>query len=251
MVDDNPTSVAPIAEAIRTRLDHSVTLLDDVASVTPQVCVADPFDLAMVDLSFRGNTLSGLDVLVTLSSASPATHLMLFTQGDDAVADLMRDTWEALPLACAISKSLPLERLVETVRLVLRDGTAPVDPVLQPLLPLQRSPWRAAGAFGRLVHHAGHAKLWNALIHSGPDPSYEDLHRLSGLKINTLRNYREQLLAELSLHGLEGPTIRQMRSFACRCRPLLAPFLDRALAASRGGVTGPSHGTGPVQIAPG
>lgn len=230
IVDDNPTGVEPVVHAITTRLGHKVVLLTRVEDITAEAVRAQPLHLALVDLSFRGTELSGLDALVLLAAVSPATRLVLFTQGDDAVAELMRVAWEALPMASAVSKSLPLDLLLETVQRVLNDGSAPPDPVLQPLLPATRSPWRHATGFGRLVNHAGHAKLWKGLIDAGPDPSYGDLHRLTGLKVNTLRNYREQLLPELSLHGLANPTMRQMQSFAARCRPLLQPHITTSLA---------------------
>jgi DNA-binding NarL/FixJ family response regulator len=230
IVDDNASTLELIAQAITVRLGHDVVLITDVDSVTPELCAGPGFDVALVDLSFRGTRQSGLDVLLRLTDIAPTTRLVLFTQGDDAVAQLMRDAWEALPLASAVSKSLPLELLVETIRRVVADGSAPPDPVLQPLLPAVRSPWRNVEGYRRLVHHAGHAKLWRALIDAGADPSYEELHRLSGLKVNTLRNYREQLVPELALHGMANPTMREMQAFAWRCGPLLAPYLVRSTA---------------------
>ncbi|MGQ0519607.1 MAG: hypothetical protein ACT4PX_00465 [Actinomycetota bacterium] len=225
VVDDNPTTVRFLADTIAARLGHEVTLIARVEEVTPSVCASLLPHLALVDLSFRGTARSGLDVLMTLNGHSPATRLVPFTQGDDAVAELLRDAWEALPLASAVSKSLPLEQLLELIEEVLRDGSAVPDPVLRPLLPSQRSPWRSAEGYGRLVHHAGHAKLWHALLVTEGEPSYEELRRVTGLKINTLRNYREQLIPELALHGLRNPTIREMQRFARRCRPLLAPHM--------------------------
>lgn len=227
IVDDNATSLELMAHAVTARLGLEVLLVTEVDAVTPELCAAPGFDVALVDLSFRGTRQSGLDVLLRLGEISPATRLVLFTQGDDSVAELMRDAWEALPLASAVSKSLPLDLLMETLRRVLAEGTAPPDPVLQPLLPAVRSPWRSAAGYRRLVPHAGHAKLWRALIDAGADPSYEELHRLSGLKVNTLRNYREQLVPELALHGMANPTMREMQAFAWRCGPLLTPHLVR------------------------
>lgn len=232
VVDDNPIGVEPVAQAITARLGHEVVLLTAVEDVTTEVILALRPALALVDLSFRGTDRSGLDVLVLLAEASPSTKLVMFTQGDDAVAELMRVAWEALPVATALSKSLPLDLLVDAIRRVLADGAAPPDPVLQPLLPAVRSPWRVASGFARLIVHAGHAKLWNGLIAAGPDPSYGDLQRLTGLKVNTLRNYREQLLPELGLHGLENPTMRQMQAFAVRCRPLLHPYISTGTTAA-------------------
>lgn len=225
IVDDNASSLELIAQAITARLGHEVLLVTQVDAVTPELCSPPSFDLALVDLSFRGTRQSGLDVLLRLHAISRSTRLVLFTQGDDSVAELMRDAWEALPLASAVSKSLPLDLLIETIRRVLTDGSAVPDPVLRPLLPASRSPWRSAEGYRRLVPHAGHAKLWRALIDAGADPSYEELHRLSGLKVNTLRNYREQLMPELALHRLSNPTMREMQAFAQRCGPLLAPYL--------------------------
>lgn len=230
IVDDNATSLELMADAVSARLGVEVVLVTAVADVTDELCAPPGFDLALVDLSFRGTRESGLDVLVRLSEASPSTRLILFTQGDDSVAELMRAAWEALPLASAVSKSLPLDLLIETIRRVMDDGWASPDPVLQPLLPATRSPWRSADGYRRLVPHAGHAKLWLALIEAGAEPSYEELHRLSGLKINTLRNYREQLVPELALHGMSNPTMRDMQAFARRCAPLLAPHILRRTA---------------------
>jgi hypothetical protein len=47
------------------------------------------------------------------------------------------------------------------------------------------------------------------------------------LKLNTLKNYRAQLVQELRAHGLDDPTLKEMQAFALRCRPFLAPYVDR------------------------
>jgi hypothetical protein len=96
---------------------------------------------------------------------------------------------------------------------------------LVPLLPKQRSPWRSLEGFGRLVQHRGHAKLWTAVLACGPHAEYVDLSEFSGLRMNALRNYRAQLLPELSLHGLSNPPMRDLYEFVHRCRPFLAPYV--------------------------
>jgi len=116
--------------------------------------------------------------------------------------------------------------------LTLHDGWAPVDPVLQPLLPSQRSPWRSLDGYGRLVGHAGHAKLWRALIELDEEPSYRELAAHTGLSISAVRNYRSELLDHLALHHLDAPRMREMQRFAKRCRPLLAPHIRVKLGAS-------------------
>jgi DNA-binding NarL/FixJ family response regulator len=187
------------------------------------------WDVAIVDLSFNRSTLNGVDVLLDLSHRCPGARLVVFTQGDDWVADLLRDAWEALPLATVIGKSMPVNEFVRSIRLVLRDGTAPVDPVIRPLLPEHRSPWRQLSGYRRLVQHAGHAKLWKVLIETDAEPSYRDLAVATGLSVNTVRNYRDQLLGELRLHGLDNPTMRAMQVFARRARPFLQPVLVERL----------------------
>ncbi len=116
---------------------------------------------------------------------------------------------------------------------MLRDGTAPIDPAIQPLIPSNRNPWRTPDTFATLVQHAGHAKLWTALIQSDNDPTYRSIAASAGLKLNTIKNYRAQLLGELALHGLTDASLVQMRAFALRCRAFLQPYIDLAIQRSR------------------
>ena len=61
---------------------------------------------------------------------------------------------------------------------------------------------------------------------STAEPSYKEISDITGLKLNTVKNYRAQLLPDLKLHGLHEPTLPQMRDFALRCQPFLEPFLE-------------------------
>jgi hypothetical protein len=150
----------------------------------------------------------------------------VLTQGDGWIGDLLRDAWEVLPLASAMSKSSSVQDQLATIERVVRDGSAPPDPVLRPLLPATKNPWRTLDGFARLVQHRGHAKLWAAVLACGPNAEYQDLAEHTGLRLNALRNYRAQLLPELALHGLDNPPMREMYLFARRCRPFLAPFIE-------------------------
>jgi CheY-like chemotaxis protein len=238
LVVDDAAGVADLFGAVLAeRLGWDVVIMHHAGDVTDAVAADGHFDIAIVDLSFPGERRNGLDVLLTLHHQSPSTRLVVLTQGDDWVADLLRDTWEALPLACALSKTSTLEVQIERLDEVARHGHAPSDPVLRPWLPSTRSPWRTADHYGRLVTHVGHAKLWRALIDDDGEVSYRRLSGATGLKLNTIKNYRSQLLGELALHGLDDPSMREMRAFARRCRPLLEPHI-----AARFGESAPTTG---------
>lgn len=229
LVDDTTVITDLLAARLAIELDASV---DVFGSVEEYLAADDPpeeWDVAIIDLSFSQSVLNGADVLLDLQHRHPHTRLVLHTQGDEYVRDLLRDVWEAVPLAAVLGKSMPTADFVRAVRLVLRDGSAPIDPVVRPLLPEERSPWRRLDAYGRLVQHAGHAKLWRVLIATEAEPSYRDLALATGLSVNTVRNYRDQLLGELRLHGLDNPTMRGMQLFAKRCRPFLQPAISARL----------------------
>jgi DNA-binding NarL/FixJ family response regulator len=229
IVDDNVTPAAIIAGVITERLAVDVQVVEDLRDVTNPGFDASGFTLALVDLSFRNTTATGLDVLVALQSKHHALPIALYTQGDDAVADLITVCWHAFPLAGAFSKSLPLDGLIARISDVLTKGHCDPDPVLTPLLPSERSPFRSADAFSALVPHAGHAKLWRALQRSESEPSIAEIAGISGLAVNSVKNYREALMADLRLHGLNRPSMNAIRSFAIRCRPLLEPFVSAKL----------------------
>ena len=227
LVDD----AAPVAELVAERLARDlrchVTVFQEVRALIAARPPHDGWAVAIIDLSFQQSELGGIDALLHLWRTQPDTKLVLFTQGDEYVKDQLRDAWDAIPLASVVSKSMPMADFVDVIRRVARDGEAPVDPVIRPLLPTERSPWRSITGYERLVQHAGHAKLWRALLDTDDEPSYRELAVCSGLSVNTVRNYRDQLLGELRLHGLDNPTMRQMQTFARRCRPFLQPLLDR------------------------
>ena len=132
--------------------------------------------------------------------------------------------------ATVLSKSMPTGEFIRQIAQVLRDGSAPIDPVIRMLLPSARSPSRSIDSYSRLIQHAGHAKLWNALAVADVEPSYRDLAAATRLSVNTVRNYRGQLLGELRPHGLNNPTMHAMQVFARWCRPLLQPLIDERLA---------------------
>lgn len=233
LVDDATALTELFAAAVRTALGHEVVVVTLLAQIGPALTESNPFDLALVDLSFPGQGGSGIDGLATIHRASPSTHLAIITQGDAWVADVLRDAWELLPITTVISKSAPLDYQLGAIRQVLRDGTAPIDPAIQPLIPANRNPWRTSETFGSLVQHAGHAKLWMALLESDNDVSYRSIATSAGLKLNTIKNYRAQLLGELALHGLDNASLVEMRAFALRCRSFLDPHIAAAFRRSR------------------
>lgn len=244
LVDDATSLIELFAQAVSAGLGHTVTVIGSVADVRHLVessaapassrtgsqqrvsnSVATPFDLAIVDLAFPAERETGLSALYEIHQRSPQTILGILTQGDGWTEPILRDAWDLLPIKVLISKGSPLGYQISQIDTVLKRGIAEVDPLLRMLLPAERNPWRTPHNFGRLVLHRGHAKLWAALLEIGEVPTYDEVAQHSGLSVNTIKNYRTQLLGELKLHGLNSLGLREMSEFAQRCRPFLTPFL--------------------------
>lgn len=231
LVEDAAALAELFAETLRVRHGHRVEVCVAVADV--DVALANgPFDLAIVDLSFPQERATGLDALVQIHSATPSTALAIMTQGDGWVGETLRDAWDLLPIATVISKTAPLDYQLGMIADVLSNGSAPVDPAIQPLLPTHRNADRTPERFARLIHHQGHAKVWNVLMSRDFDATYKNVADSTGLKLNTVKNYRTNLLDELRIHGLEDPSLRDMQEFAWRCRAFLRPYVDASLAGS-------------------
>jgi DNA-binding NarL/FixJ family response regulator len=225
LVDDSAETTQLFARLLTDSIGRVVTTVSHVEDV-PTVIEANPtFDAAVVDLSFAHQQGNGLDVLEALSAKSPTTKLIVLTTGDGWALDLLALAWDAYELATAISKTASVEHQVRSISEVLHNGRAPIDGVLRAHLPEQRDPNRTRSSYRRLVRHQGHKKLWSALLRCSPSAEYAELAALCGLSLNTVRNYRAELLPELAFHRLTGPTMQEMRAFALLARPLLAPFL--------------------------
>ena len=226
---------AALAELFAAKLAEQFDAVDDVCVAVMYVSTFVPsceYDLALVDLSFPQERACGVDALAEIHRASPSTALAIMTQGDAWVSAMLRDAWDLLPIATVISKTAPLDYQLGMVRQVLSTGRADVDPAIQPLLPSRPNPYRTPDRFGMLIRHQGHAKVWNVLMDRQFDATYKNVADATGLRLNTVKNYRSQLLNELRVHGLEDPSLREMQDFAWRCRAFLRPFVDSALAGS-------------------
>ena len=236
IVDDSELAQELLAVQIRQELGWEVATTPSVDGLDALLDEHEPFDIAVVDLAFFGQDRTGLDALLAIYEHTPRCRLVVYTQGDSSVADMLRDAWDAFELGTALSKNRPIAAVLQDLREVAAHGSAPVDVLLQPWLPPTRSPWRSIEGYGRLVGHAGHAKLWRALIELDEEPSYKQLAEHTGLSLPSVRNYRSELLDNLALHYLDRPKMRQMQLFAKRCRPLLErhirPKLDSAGAGA-------------------
>jgi DNA-binding NarL/FixJ family response regulator len=225
LVDDASALAELFAEAIETKLGYSVAIAVCLADVAERLAELDSLDLAIVDLSFPQENGNGIDALAQIYRTCSKAKLAIITQGDVWVAEVLRDAWEVLPIVTVISKSAPLAYQLDAITSVIETGSAPIDPAIQTLLPASRSRHRTPASFGTLVQHGGHVKLWRALI-AARETSYKEIADVSGLALNTVKNYRAQLLPELVVHGLHDPSLRHMREFALRCRAFLTPYLD-------------------------
>jgi DNA-binding NarL/FixJ family response regulator len=247
LVDDAASLIELFGRAITSELGHEVTVMNSVAEVSrfwegslkaqgrsagkdteksaQRSGGSSLFDLAMVDLAFPGEQDTGLSALYEVHRHSPETALGILTQGDVWTAAVLRDAWELLPICAVLSKGAPLRTQLSQIDAVVRRKRVVVDPSMQVLLPSNPNPWRTPQNFARLVAHRGHAKLWKALLELEGAPSYHEVAAQSGLSVNTVKNYRTQLVGELKLHGLNDSGLREMSEFARRCRPFLVPFL--------------------------
>lgn len=230
LVEDMPALAELFAEAVEKRLGHTVTVC--IAVVDVELALQQgPFDLAIVDLSFKQEAATGLDALVEISEASPDTRLAIMTIGDTHVAGVLRDACDLLDIRTVISKTAPLDYQLQMIDQVLDTGSAPYDPAIQAVLPAARNRNRTPDRFARLIQHQGHAKVWRVLMNHDFDATYKNLADITGLKLNTVKNYRTQLLPELKVHGLDDPSLREMQDFAWRCRAFLRPHVDAALGS--------------------
>lgn len=228
LVEDAAALAELFSEKLAERFDATVDVC--VAVMDVELFLQKPtYDVALVDLSFPQEHASGLDALAEIHTTSPTTKLTIMTQGDSWVGEILRDAWDLLPIATVISKTAPLAYQFEMVEQVLLHGRADPDPAIQPLLPSRRNPDRTPDRFEELIQHQGHAKVWNVLMDRRFDATYKNVADATGLKLNTVKNYRTQLLTELRVHGLNDPSLREMQDFAWRCRAFLKPYVDRSL----------------------
>jgi DNA-binding NarL/FixJ family response regulator len=230
LIDDAVALAELFANEVQRHGGHQVTVVDAVARVTEVLAEQEPFDLALVDLSFPGETVTGVDALAIIHLTHPSTRLAIITQGDRWVAEPMRLAWELLPITTVISKTAPLHYQLAAIEEVLEHGSAPPDPALQPLIPRVPSGCRSIEEFSQLVQHLGHAKLWKALLDVGTGASYRTVATLTGLKLNTIKNYRAQLVPVLADRGIPDASLLEMQEFAKRSRVFLTPHLERYLA---------------------
>lgn len=233
LLDDAAVVNDLFASLLRAELDIDVVPMASVGELEHVVALGERFDIAIIDLSFPEEQRTGMEALLAIHSSSPSTVLAVITQGDSFVAQLLRDVWELLPIATVISKAAPIAFQVEQVRRLVATGSAPIDPSVQPLLPAERAESRSLVGFQHLVLHVGHAKLWDALLHASDDVSYRDVVQATGLRLNTVKNYRAQLLPELLNHRLDDPSLREMQAFASRCRPIFVTLIDQMRERSR------------------
>lgn len=237
LLDDAAVVNDLFATLLRDSLQIDVVPMAAVGDLELALERGERFDFAVVDLSFPEERRTGMDALFAIFTADPSTVLAVITQGDSFVAQLLRDLWELLPIATVISKSAPISFQIDQVRQLVSTGSAPIDPSVQPLLPAERAEWRSLQRFSLLVPHIGHAKLWEALLQAPDDVSYRDIVRATGLTLNTVKNYRAQLLPELLNHGLDDPSLREMRAFAGRCAPIFGGLIADAYRRSRAKAT--------------
>lgn len=229
VIDDAKGAAELFADALEKRLGVDVRSCFDAAAVTGEFAREVAADLALVDLTFPGQgPRNGADALRVLGEASPATVLAVLTRADPGVHDLLRDVWGVLPISGMISKNGSVEQQLSMVERLLNGESPVIDAELARFV-TERSSTRTLETYARLVGHAGHAKLWRALMEFERPPTYGELAARTGLAVNSLRNYRSQILPELRPHGLVDPPLRDLHAFARRSGPFLRPHVEARL----------------------
>jgi DNA-binding NarL/FixJ family response regulator len=227
IVDDTVALTELFAAAVSRGGGHQVRVLDSIDTLADTIDTVGDTDLALIDLSFPRDSRSGFDALAMIHLRHPQVRLGIITQGDRWVAEILRSAWEFLPITTVISKSAPLTDQFAAIESVLATGTAAVDPAIRLLLPSGPSGTRSPEDFAQLIQHRGHAKVWKSLLDLGSEEAtYRAIAESTGLKLNTIKNYRAQLLEALENHGLPDASLRQMHAFARRCRVFLLPYLE-------------------------
>lgn len=227
---------AVLVELLTTRLDEhghaTIGYSEPEAAIDyARSSTGKPPQAILASLAFPSSQHNGLDVILAFTKFCPETAIILYVdQSVDELA-LLQVAWDAVHPASAVSRRSEVSTLIETIQTVLTYGRAEPDPRLQHLIPLQRSTWRTQSGYAQLVPHAGHAKLWGALLELEQPPSYRSVAETTGLSINTLKNYRDDLRGELKRHGLSNPTLQEMHRFAHLVRPLLDPVIRQRIAS--------------------
>ena len=229
---DDTSDTTLVADLVRQRLGWEVEVVHRAGAIDEQFLAGSAYDIACVDLSFPAeDPMSGLDVLLALRQFAPTVTRVVRTDGDPSKADLLVAAWHALPVDGAIGKGMPIDHQITVLDRLHRGEKVAPDPMLQVYLPDQRDPMRSAEAYRRLVPYSGVARMWTALWNATSELSYDELAERSALKRNAVRAYRQQLVPELELHGVEDTSLRSIQRFARRSRPLLQPFVDQKLAS--------------------
>lgn len=102
-------------------------LADDAAvivvALSPQeadrVLARDRFDLVLLDLSFRGNATTGLDLLDSIHSSEPTAHVIILSMYDD---QNLQENVRRKGARGFVSKSAPPSQVREALRAVDTGG---------------------------------------------------------------------------------------------------------------------------------
>lgn len=228
----DPPLRAVLVEDRRATLEMYRQWVDDLgfrtAAYTDPVAFLDEApeaDVVIADLSFAHFEASGLDVLLSTHRRSPDTALMILTNGDQAVSDLLRICWEALPVRAAVSKDALQPEFAEAMAACFDPAAHDfVDRELRPWLPTSRDPGRSSAAFGEICQHAGQLRTLLTLADFEDSPTKPELARAAGLSANTVNNYCRDVIFQLGLRGFEVADFAQLHRFVRLTRPLLAQF---------------------------
>lgn len=233
LVDDREAT-ARMYEGWLTKLGHAVDVVIEPPLVTPEYLAARAPDLAVIDMNYAAYDMSGLDVLLLLYRHVPACRLVVLTNGDPAVGDMLRISWEALPVVAALSKGTLFPDFERAIVDALA-GKDFIDADLQAWLPKERDRARSIDQFRGLIGHAGHARLLLSLCEHADPPSQGEIAQSNGWVVATVRNYTDHITQRLEIFGFGKMGYAELYSFVQAARAIVREVASSHLEQSENG----------------
>ena len=125
LVDDSTHVTDLFAEVLRQRLGWVVVAAAGPAEVTPELIANGGFHIAVVDLSYGpgatpdGTRTDGLELLRALYHKGSGTRLVVSTDGDSWLDEVLLEARVTLPVAAVLDKTASIDEQVAVLQAVV------------------------------------------------------------------------------------------------------------------------------------